>query len=126
MSLGPTPYWRSHAKKCQDRSSALSRTSLLGHSRSDSSQGKFVNWDNYDTVLITKVSFKIQAACSNDPAIAKTSVEILRSIISHVLQEQPEPRHFHFNEALFKPFEHLLCRENFDADLQDQVLLAVM
>lgn len=53
--------------------------------------------------------------------MAKTSVEILRSVISHVLQEQPEPHHFHFNEALFKPFEQLLCRENCDSDLQDQV-----
>jgi len=41
----------------------------------------------------------LKAACSVDLAVAKTSVEILRSIISHVLQEQPEPRHFHFNEA---------------------------
>lgn len=66
-------------------------------------------------------SFVSKAACSSDAGVAKTSVEILRSIISHVLQEQPEPRHFHFNEALFKPFEHLLCRESCDADLQDQV-----
>lgn len=73
--------------------------------------------------LLTDSAF--QAACCNDPAIAKASVEILRSIISHVLQEQPEPRHFHFNEALFKPFEHILCRENVDADLQDQVILFV-
>ncbi|XP_046456568.1 brefeldin A-inhibited guanine nucleotide-exchange protein 3-like isoform X3 [Daphnia pulex] len=64
----------------------------------------------------------LKAACSSDSAIAKTSVEILRSIISHVLQEQPEPLHFHFNEALFKPFEHVLCRENLDPDLQDQVM----
>lgn len=64
----------------------------------------------------------LKAACSNDSAIAKTSVEILRSIISHVLQEQPEPLHFHFNEALFKPFEHVLCRENLNPDLQDQVM----
>ena len=62
-----------------------------------------------------------QAASNSDPAIAKTSVEILRSIISHVLQEQPEPRYFHFNEALFKPFENLLSRETYDSDLQDQV-----
>merc|ERR1740128_525833 len=64
----------------------------------------------------------LKAASNNDPAIAKTSVEILRSIISHVLQEQPEPRHFHFNEALFKPFENLLSRETCDGDLQDQVV----
>jgi brefeldin A-inhibited guanine nucleotide-exchange protein 3 len=64
----------------------------------------------------------LKAACSSDSAIAKTSVEILRSIISHVLQEQPEPLHFHFNETLFKPFEHVLCRENLDPDLQDQVM----
>lgn len=64
----------------------------------------------------------LQAACCRDPAVAKTSVEILRSVISHVLQEQPEPRHFHFNEALFKPFEHLLCRQNCDPDLLDQVM----
>ena len=64
-----------------------------------------------------------QAACSSDPAIAKSSVEILRSVISHVLQEQPEPRHFHFNEALFKPYENLLCLDMCcDPDLQDQVM----
>lgn len=66
-----------------------------------------------------------QAACSRDPPVAKTAVEILRSVISHVLQEQPEPRHFHFNEALFKPFEHLVCRpqdQGYDPDLQDRVM----
>lgn len=57
--------------------------------------------------------------------MAKTSVEILRSIISHVLQEQPEPRHFHFNEALFKPLEHLLCRADCDPDLQDRVMASL-
>ena len=57
--------------------------------------------------------------------MAKTAVEILRSVISHVLQEQPEPRHFHFNEALFKPLEHLLCRAECDPDLQDRVMASL-
>ena len=64
----------------------------------------------------------MQAACSSDAAVAKTAVETLRRVISHVLQEQAEPRHFHFNEALFKPYENLLCLEMCDTHLHDQVI----
>lgn len=38
-----------------------------------------------------------------------------------LLNEQMELPHFHFNEALFKPFENLLCLELCDSDVQDQV-----
>lgn len=30
--------------------------------------------------------------------------------------------HFHFNEALFRPFEHIMQLEICDEDVQDQVM----
>lgn len=38
-----------------------------------------------------------------------------------LLNENTELEHFHFNEALFKPFENLLCLELCETDIQDQV-----
>ena len=38
-----------------------------------------------------------------------------------MLASQSELPYFHFNEALFKPFENLLCLELCDNDIQDQV-----
>lgn len=45
----------------------------------------------------------------------------IHDIVNALLSNQNELPHFHFNEALFKPFENLLCLELCDADVQDQV-----
>lgn len=40
-----------------------------------------------------------------------------------LLNEQIELPHFHFNEALLKPFENLLCLELCDSDVQVYFLI---
>jgi brefeldin A-inhibited guanine nucleotide-exchange protein 3 len=67
------------------------------------------------------VGFVLQAACHKERAISKKAVACIHDTVTAVLNEQAELPHFHFNEALFKPFENLLCLELCDADVQDQV-----
>lgn len=40
--------------------------------------------------------------------------------------EQSELPHFHFNEALLKPFENILNMQNCDSDVQDQIITCCM
>jgi brefeldin A-inhibited guanine nucleotide-exchange protein 3 len=40
--------------------------------------------------------------------------------------EQSELPHFHFNEALLKPFENILNMQNCDTDVQDQIITCCM
>jgi len=67
------------------------------------------------------VIFVLQAACHKERAISKKAVACIHDTVTAVLNEQAELPHFHFNEALFKPFENLLCLELCDVDVQDQV-----
>ena len=41
------------------------------------------------------------------------------------LQNTSELPYFHFNEALFKPFENLICLELCDSDVQDQIVTSI-
>ena len=54
--------------------------------------------------------------------ISKRAIEYIQDIIAALLIEQTELPHFHFNEALLKPFENLLSMENCDSDVQDQII----
>lgn len=63
----------------------------------------------------------MEAACHKDRSISKKAVECIHDSMAVLLNEQMELPHFHFNEALFKPFENLLCLELCDSDVQDQV-----
>jgi brefeldin A-inhibited guanine nucleotide-exchange protein 3 len=67
------------------------------------------------------LAFALQAACHKERAVSKKAVAYIHDIVTAVLNEQAELPHFHFNEALFKPFENLLCLELCDVDVQDQV-----
>lgn len=60
----------------------------------------------------------MQAACHKDRAVSKKAVACIHDSVTALLNEQTELPHFHFNEALFKPFENLLCLELCDADVQ--------
>lgn len=60
----------------------------------------------------------MQAACHKDRIISKKAVACIHDAVTALLNEQSELPHFHFNEALFKPFENLLCLELCDADVQ--------
>lgn len=64
----------------------------------------------------------MDAACHKDRSISKRAIEYIHDIITAVLVEQSELPHFHFNEALLKPFENLLCMETCDIDVQDQIV----
>lgn len=63
----------------------------------------------------------MEAACHEDRSISKKAVQCIHDSMAALLNEQIELPHFHFNEALFKPFENLLCLELCDSDVQDQV-----
>lgn len=63
----------------------------------------------------------MEAACHKDRSISKKAVQCIHDAMAALLNEQVELPHFHFNEALFKPFENLLCLELCDSDVQDQV-----
>lgn len=63
----------------------------------------------------------MEAACHEDRSISKKAVQCIHDSMAALLNEQIELPHFHFNEALFKPFENLLCLELCDNDVQDQV-----
>ncbi|KAF2882548.1 hypothetical protein ILUMI_23626 [Ignelater luminosus] len=64
----------------------------------------------------------MQAACHKDTSVSKKAVACIHDAVTALLNEQTELPHFHFNEALFKPFENLLCLEMCDTDVQDQIV----
>lgn len=71
---------------------------------------------------IHPLSIKFQAACHRDRTISKRAIEYIHDVITALLVEQSELPHFHFNEALLKPFENLLSMETCDIDVQDQIV----
>ncbi|KAL1497847.1 hypothetical protein ABEB36_008734 [Hypothenemus hampei] len=64
----------------------------------------------------------MQAACHKDRIISKKAITCIHDAVTALLNEQAELPHFHFNEALIKPFENLLCLELCDLDVQDQIV----
>ncbi|XP_053994040.1 brefeldin A-inhibited guanine nucleotide-exchange protein 3-like [Hylaeus volcanicus] len=67
----------------------------------------------------------MEAACHKDRGISKKAVQCIHDSMAALLNEQVELAHFHFNEALFKPFENLLCLELCDGDVQDQIVSCI-
>ncbi|XP_076182641.1 brefeldin A-inhibited guanine nucleotide-exchange protein 3 isoform X2 [Ptiloglossa arizonensis] len=67
----------------------------------------------------------MKAACHRDRSISKKAVQCIHDSMAALLNEQVELPHFHFNEALFKPFENLLCLELCDSDVQDQIVSCI-
>lgn len=65
-----------------------------------------------------KICIYLQAACHKDRSISKRAIEYIQDVITSLLVEQTELPHFHFNEALLKPFENLLSMETCDIDVQ--------
>lgn len=64
----------------------------------------------------------MEAACHKDRAVSKKAIQCIHDAVTAILNEQLELPHFHFNEALLKPFENLLCLELCDVDVQDQIV----
>lgn len=52
--------------------------------------------------------------------MSRKAVSFIHDILTEVLTDWNEPSHFHFNEALFRPFERIMQLELCDEDVQDQ------
>lgn len=63
----------------------------------------------------------LQAACHKERHVSQKAVSFIHDILTEVLTDWNEPPHFHFNEALFRPFERIMQLELCDEDVQDQV-----
>lgn len=62
----------------------------------------------------------LQAACHKERHVSRKAVSFIHDILTEVLMDWNEPSHFHFNEALFRPFERIMQLELCDEDVQDQ------
>lgn len=62
----------------------------------------------------------LQAACHKERHVSRKAVSFIHDILTEVLTDWNEPSHFHFNEALFRPFERIMQLELCDEDVQDQ------
>lgn len=67
----------------------------------------------------------VEVACHKDQDIAKRAVASIHDIVGALLSAQTELPHFHLNEALFKPFENILCLELCDLDVQEQIVSSI-
>lgn len=65
----------------------------------------------------------LQAACHKERHVSQKAVSFIHDVLTEVLTSWAELPHFHFNEALFRPFEHIMQLELCDEDVQDQVKL---
>ncbi|XP_045150527.1 brefeldin A-inhibited guanine nucleotide-exchange protein 3 [Echinops telfairi] len=62
----------------------------------------------------------VEAACHRERPVSQKAVSFIHDILTEVLTDWKEPPHFHFNEALFRPFERIMQLELCDEDVQDQ------
>ncbi|XP_071997524.1 brefeldin A-inhibited guanine nucleotide-exchange protein 3 isoform X3 [Engystomops pustulosus] len=67
----------------------------------------------------------VEAACHKERRVSKKAVSFIHDIVTEVLADWNEPPHFHFNEALFRPFERIMQLELCDEDVQDQVVTSI-
>lgn len=63
----------------------------------------------------------LQASCHKERHVSQRAVSFIHDVLLEVLSSWAELPHFHFNEALFRPFEHIMQLELCDEDVQDQV-----
>ncbi|XP_060687228.1 brefeldin A-inhibited guanine nucleotide-exchange protein 3 [Hemiscyllium ocellatum] len=66
-----------------------------------------------------------EAACHKERHVSQKAVSFIHDILTEVLTDWNELPHFHFNEALFRPFEHIMQLELCDEDVQDQVITSI-
>uniref|UniRef100_A0A803TZP6 ARFGEF family member 3 n=1 Tax=Anolis carolinensis TaxID=28377 RepID=A0A803TZP6_ANOCA len=67
----------------------------------------------------------VEAACHKERHVSRKAVSFIHDILTEVLMDWNEPPHFHFNEALFRPFERIMQLELCDEDVQDQVVTSI-
>ncbi|XP_028982911.1 brefeldin A-inhibited guanine nucleotide-exchange protein 3 [Betta splendens] len=66
-----------------------------------------------------------EAACHKERHVSQKAVSFIHDILTEVLMSWAELPHFRFNEALFRPFEHIMQLELCDEDVQDQVITSI-
>ncbi|NWW46061.1 BIG3 protein, partial [Pedionomus torquatus] len=59
----------------------------------------------------------VEAACHKERHVSRKAVSFIHDILTEVLVDWNEPSHFHFNEALFRPFERIMQLELCDEDV---------
>ncbi|XP_069394149.1 brefeldin A-inhibited guanine nucleotide-exchange protein 3 isoform X3 [Paralichthys olivaceus] len=67
----------------------------------------------------------VEAACHKERHVSQKAVSFIHDVLMEVLTSWAELPHFHFNEALFRPFEHIMQLELCDEDVQDQVITSI-
>ncbi|XP_075453943.1 brefeldin A-inhibited guanine nucleotide-exchange protein 3 [Ascaphus truei] len=67
----------------------------------------------------------VEAACHKERHVSQKAVSFIHDVMTEVLTDWSEPPHFHFNEALFRPFERIMQLELCDEDVQDQVITSI-
>lgn len=67
----------------------------------------------------------VEAACHKERHVSQKAVSFIHDVLTEVLSSWAELSHFHFNEALFRPFEHIMQLELCDEDVQDQVVTSI-
>ncbi|XP_057198510.1 brefeldin A-inhibited guanine nucleotide-exchange protein 3 isoform X2 [Triplophysa rosa] len=67
----------------------------------------------------------VEAACHKERHVSQKAVSFIHDVLMEVLSSWGELPHFHFNEALFRPFEHIMQLELCDEDVQDQVITSI-
>ncbi|XP_026882265.2 brefeldin A-inhibited guanine nucleotide-exchange protein 3 isoform X2 [Electrophorus electricus] len=67
----------------------------------------------------------VEAACHKERHVSQKAVSFIHDVLVEVLTSWAELAHFHFNEALFRPFEHIMQLELCDEDVQDQVITSI-
>uniref|UniRef100_A0AAV2JPJ8 SEC7 domain-containing protein n=1 Tax=Knipowitschia caucasica TaxID=637954 RepID=A0AAV2JPJ8_KNICA len=67
----------------------------------------------------------VEAACHKERHVSQRSVSFIHAVLTEVLSSWAELPHFHFNEALFRPLEHVMQLELCDEDVQDQVVTSI-
>ncbi|XP_069033378.1 brefeldin A-inhibited guanine nucleotide-exchange protein 3 isoform X7 [Embiotoca jacksoni] len=67
----------------------------------------------------------VEAACHKERHVSQKAVSFIHDVLTEVLTSWAELPHFHFNEALFRPFEHIMQLELCDEDVQDQVITSI-
>ncbi|KAM6916476.1 brefeldin A-inhibited guanine nucleotide-exchange protein 3 [Xenentodon cancila] len=67
----------------------------------------------------------VEAACHKERHVSQKAVSFLHDVLTEVVTSWAELPHFHFNEALFRPFEHIMQLELCDEDVQDQVVTSI-
>ncbi|XP_041106722.1 brefeldin A-inhibited guanine nucleotide-exchange protein 3-like isoform X3 [Polyodon spathula] len=67
----------------------------------------------------------VEAACHKERHVSQKAISFIHDVLTEVLSTWRELPHFHFNEALFRPFEHIMQLELCDEDVQDQVITSI-